>query len=129
MPVPSTPGDEMQLITDPGTKKLTLRWVNGDVAFSNDMIETVMSLLFESEGPFTADRRRGPGPLSVARDTADALSQIKARSEERLQLALDDGRLMSIDVQVQRVAAGKFSLGVGYVTRTGYKGLVEREIG
>ena len=129
MPIPSTDGDELAFVVSPLTKRMKLQWVNGDVAFSNDMTETVMSLLVEDEGPFTTDRRRGPGPLSVATDTADARSQIKARAEERLQLAIDDGRLQAIDVQVDRIGPGKFNLVAGYITRSGYKGLVKRAIG
>lgn len=129
MAILTTAGDELALVVDSGTKRLKLQWTNGDPAFSGDMLETVMSLLVEGESPFTSNRRRGPGPLSVATDTADAPSQIKARAEERLQLALDDGRLKSINVEVERVGPGRFSLGVGYVTRSGFKGLATVAVG
>jgi hypothetical protein len=125
----STDGDELDLVVDPGTKKYTLKWTNGDVAFSKDMKETVMSLLVENEGPFTANRRRGPGPLSVGIDNPDTESKIKARAEERLQLALDDGRLRSIDVQVKRLGPGKFAAGVGYVTRSGHQAMINVPVG
>lgn len=129
MSVRTTKGGELAFVVNPATMRMQLQWVNGDVAFSDDATETVMSLLFEDEGPFTTNRRRGPGPLSVGLDTTDARSQIKARAEERLQLAVDDGRLRSIDVRVDRLGPGKFLLTAGYVTRTGYRGMVEKRIG
>lgn len=129
MAILSTTGDELALTVDPGTQKMTFQWQNGDVMFSGEMKETVMSLLVEGEGPFTTNRRRGPGPLSIGIDTPDAPSQIKARAEERLQLALDDGRLRSIDIQVSRLGPGKFAIGVGYVTRSGYRGMITVPVG
>jgi len=113
---------EMRLAVNEQTGKLRPVWVNGDVAFDDSMTETVMSLLVEGDGPLFRNRRVGPGPLSVAIDTADATSSIKARAEERLQLAVNDGRLQSYAVTVTRPpngARGRFLVGVDYVTRTG----------
>lgn len=129
MAITTTTGDELALVVDPGSGKMTLSWTSGDVAFSDTMLETVMSLLVEDEGPFTTNRRRGPGPLSVATDTPDAPSRIKARAEERLQLALDDGRLRSINIEVTRLGPGRFNLGVGYETRSGYRGMANVQVG
>jgi hypothetical protein len=89
----------------------------------------VWSRLFADLG-FRA--RRGPGPLSVAVDTADAPSAIKSRAEERLQLALDDGRLRNFTVTVRRPEPGKrgkFLLIVDYTTRTGRQNSLSVPIG
>lgn len=122
MPIPTTTGGEMRLEVNANTGKLRPVWTNGDLAFDDTMTETVMSLLFEDESTFIEGRRPGPGPMSVAADTADAPSAIKARSDERLQFAVDDGRLQSFAVAVSRPASGqrgKFLLSVDYTTRQG----------
>lgn len=132
MPLPTTDGDEMRLEVNDQTGKLRPVWVNGDVAFDDTMTETVMSLLTEDEGPFTSGRRRGPGPFSVSTDTADALSQIKARAEERLQPAIEDGRLRTLEIDAQRAQPGKrgkFVLFVDYTTRAGRRNNLAVPIG
>ena len=126
------PGDEMQLTVNAQTGKLRPVWVNGDVAFDDKMTETVMSLLIEGDGPFFKNRRVGPGPLSVAVDLADSQSSIKARAEERLQLAVNDGRLRSASVTVERPVdgrRGKFLISVEYVTRIGQSNTLSVPIG
>lgn len=113
---------EMSFTVNEQAGKLRMVWTAGDATFDDKMAETVMSLLVEDDGPVFRNRRRGPGPLSVAVDTADSVSSIKARAEERLQLAVDDGRLQSFSVGVSRPpsgARGRFLLSVEYVTRTG----------
>lgn len=132
MPIPTTDGDEMRLEVNAQTGKLRPVWASGDVAFDDAMTETVMSLLVEDEGPFTTGRRRGPGPFSVAIDTADALSQIKARAAERLQLAVDDGRLREFTVEAERAQPGKrgrFVVFVEYTTRAGRQNSLAVPIG
>lgn len=132
MSIPTTDGGEMRLEVNAQTGKLRPVWVNGDVAFDDTGTETAMSLLCEDDGPFTSNRRRGPGPLSVTTDNADAPSMIKARAEERLQLAVDDGRWRSFSVDVSRPVdgqRGRLMVTVDYITRTGKAGAVKVPIG
>lgn len=110
---------ELKLTPNPATGKLRLTWESGDVAFDDARAETVVSLLVESEGPFTTNRRPGPGPLSVGLDTIDARSSIKARAEERLKVAIADGRLRGASVDVVRTERGALALAVSYETRDG----------
>ena len=114
------------------TGKLRPVWVSGDVGFDDTMTETVMSLLVEEDGPFTTGRKRGPGPMSVGADTADAPSVIRSRAEERLQLAVDDGRIRSFSVDVTRPAngqRGRFLVSVEYITRTGKQATIALPLG
>jgi hypothetical protein len=129
MAIPTTAGAELALDVNYQTGKFRLTWLNGDVAFDDNQRETVLSLLIEDESPFTTGRRRGPGPRSVTIDNADAASQIQARAEERLQLAVDDGRLRSFAVSVDRLAAGRYRITVSYVTNTGTRDAVQVPIG
>ena len=128
----ATNGDELQFTVNAQTGKLRIVWANGDPVYDDTMTETVMSLLVEGDGPFFKNRRVGPGPLSVPIDRADSVSSIKARGEERLQLAVNDGRLPSVAVTVSRVAngqRGRFEIAVGYVTRTGQRNTLSVPIG
>ena len=127
-----TNGDEMTLAPNANTGKLRPVWVNGDVSFDDSTTETVISLLVEDDGPFFKNRRVGPGPMSVAVDLSDSQSTIKARAEERLQLAIDDGRLQSAIVTVSRPITGqrgRFEIGVEYINRTGQRNALKVPIG
>lgn len=120
---------ELKLSPNAGSGKLRLTWANGDVAFDNTRSETVVSLLVESEGPFTTGRRPGPGPMSVGVDTAEARSAIKARAEERLKVAIADGRLRSATVEVKRMATGANALVVQYETGDGHRDVLTIPMG
>jgi len=123
-----TGNDELALVRNPNSGKMTLTWTGGDIAFDNSHTETIFSLLLE-EDSWASNRKRGPSLRSVTLDTPDAPSQLKARAEQRLQIAIDDRRLKSATVTVTRVRRGAFSIGVQYVTQANYRGMVSIPIG
>lgn len=129
MGISTTDGQELALELNEKTGKMRLTWSDGDVAFDDGMKETVLSLLIEEEGPFTTGRRRGPGIRSVSVDNSDTPSLLKARAEERLQLAVDDGRLRSVMVTVIKQTRGFPKVRVDYVTRSGRRDFVVAQAG
>lgn len=122
-------GTNIRYSRDPASGKLTPQWQGGNFAFADDMTEVVMSLLLEEEGWSTANRRRGPGLLSVRLDTADTPSQLRARAEQRLELAIQDGRLRSVEITVEQVRRGSYNVGVSFVSRSGRRDLVTVSLG
>jgi phage gp46-like protein len=106
-----------------GTGKVRPTVVRGQPGFDDGAVEIILSLLMEDEGWSTKGRRRGPGPRSVKFADREALSKIKGYSEERLQLAIDDGRLKSASVAVS-VVNGQPVIAVSYVTKSGRRDLV-----
>lgn len=129
MSFPSGTGANLLLDRNPANGKAIPVWSSGNMAFTDDMAEVILSLLLEDESGTTAGRRVGPSLLSVRLDTVDAPAQLENYARQRLQLALDDGRLKSVEVSSQRVDRGKISVGVAYIDRAGRRDLITVPLG
>ena len=124
-----TGGTNLRLDWNRDTRKAIPTWAGGNFAFANDMTEVVLSLLLENEGWATAGRREGPSLLDVKLDTTDAPGRVRQYALRRLDLALQDGRLKSADVTVERIDRGRISVLVHFVDGRGRKDMVAIPLG
>ena len=128
MPITTT-GANLKLEHDENSGKLRPVWTDGNFVFADDMAEVVLSLLFEEPSWSKPGDVRPPAIRSVKLDTVDALDRIRQYAVARVQRAVDDGRLLSAEVQTERVRRGVVSVVVNYVTRTGRRDLVSASFG
>lgn len=129
MSLKSGTGANLRLEVNPSNGKLRPVWSGGNWDFDDRMVEVIFSLLVEDEGWSTDGRRRGPSLRSVDFGSVDAPARLKVYAEQRLQLAIDDGRLRSVEVTVEAIGRTGAIVHVSYVTRAGRRDLVDVPLG
>jgi hypothetical protein len=125
----TTTGPNIVYERNPGNGRMRPTWAGGNFAFGDDMAEVIFSLLLEDESWNTGGRRQGPSLRSITIDSEDAPRRAAQYAEQRLQLAINDGRLRSVKATAERVRRGQISVGIEYVTRAGRSDLVTVSLG
>jgi phage gp46-like protein len=119
-------GAQAALFRNPNTGLYDIAWDDsGNPIFDDTGEDLVLSLLLEYRGKYWADTtsgRRGSTLYLITQDTSATASQMMQAVDLALQLAVDDGRLVSFTRTAQRQGPGRYKLTVNWVLPNGVKG-------